>query len=111
MYYSTTCTCGMTNVPQRLVVYMTPSNYAIGIIMPRIDNTETFKNASDRLEDGLSSSNCGGVGGGKAFAGEQFPTDLSAGALAVKANHKGKLDSRAPRIRAHPYDPWYLGLS
>ena len=31
--------------PQSLVVYMTPSYYAIGIIMPRIDNTETFKNA------------------------------------------------------------------
>ena len=48
-------------------MYMTPSNYAIGIIMPRIDYTETFKNAEDRLEDGLSSSNCGGVGGGNFF--------------------------------------------
>ena len=56
------------------------------------------------LEDGLSSSNCGGVGGGKTFAGEQFPTDLSAGALAVKANHKGTLESRALWMRAHPYD-------
>ena len=56
---------------------MTPSNYAIGIIMPRIDNTETFKNAKDRLEpDGLSSSNSGVVGGGKTFAGEQFHTDV-----------------------------------
>ena len=44
------------------------------------------------------------------FAGEQFPTDLSAGALAVKANHKGTLESRAPQMRAHPYDSWYLGL-
>ena len=31
-------------------------------------------------------------------------TDLSAGALAVKANHKGTLESRAPQMRAHPYD-------
>ena len=62
------------------------------------------------LEDGLSSNNCGGVGGGKTFAGEQFPTDLSAGALAVKANHKGTLESRALWMRAHPYDSWYLGL-
>ena len=46
-------------------MYVTPSNYLIGIKMPRIDDTETFKNAEDRLEDGLSSSNCGGVGGGK----------------------------------------------
>ena len=92
-------------------MYMTPSNYVIGIIMPRIDNTETFKNAKDRLEpDGLSSSNSGVVGGGKTFAGEQFPTDRSAGALAVKANHKGTLESRAQRMRAHPYDSWYLGL-
>ena len=71
-------------------MYITPSNYAIGIIMPRIDNTETFKNAKDRLEDGFSSSNCGGVGGGKTSAGEQFHTDLSAGALAVKANQKAR---------------------
>ena len=47
-------------------MYMTPSNYAIGITMPRIDNTETFKNAQ---EDGLSSSNCGGVGGGDILPG------------------------------------------
>ena len=46
----------------------------------------------------------------KTFAGEQFPTDLSTGALAVKANHKGTLESRAPRMRAHPYDSWYVGL-
>ena len=46
----------------------------------------------------------------KTSAGEPFPTDLSAGALAVKANHKGTLESRAPRMRAHPYDSWYLGL-
>ena len=91
-------------------MYMTLSNYAIGIKMPRIDNTDTFKNAKDRLEDGLPSSNCGGVGGGKMFAREQFPTDLSAEALTVKANHKGTLESRAPRIRAHPYDSWYLGV-
>ena len=45
------------------------------------------------------------------FAREHFPTDLSAGALAVKANHKGTLESRAPQMRAHPYDSWYLGLS
>ena len=89
---------------------MTLSNYAKGIKMPRIDNTETFKNALDRLEGGLSSSNCGGVEGGKTFAGKQFPTDLSAGVLAVKANHKGTLESHAPRMRAHPYDSWYLGL-
>ena len=50
------------------------------------------------------------MGGGKTFAGEQFPTDLSAGALAVKANHKGTLESRAPRMRAHPYDSWYFGV-
>ena len=50
------------------------------------------------------------MGGGKTFAGEQFPTDLSAGALAVKASHKGTLDSRDPRMRAHPYDSWYLGV-
>ena len=62
------------------------------------------------LEDGLCSSNCGGVGRGKTFAGEQFPTDLYAGALAVKANHKGTLESRAPWMRAHPYDSWYLWL-
>ena len=91
-------------------MYMTLSNYAIGIKMPRIDNTKTFKNAQDRLEDGLSSSNCGGVGGGKTFAGEQFLTDLSAGALTVKANHKGTLESCALRMRAHPYDSWYLWL-
>ena len=40
-----------------------------------------------------------------------FLTELSAGALAVKANHKGTLESRAPRMRAHPYDSWFLGLS
>ena len=45
------------------------------------------------------------------LAGEQFPTDLSAGAFTMKANHKGTLESRAPRMRAHPYDSWYLGLS
>jgi len=86
---------------------MTPSNYAIGIVTPRMDNTETFVNA--RLEDGLSSSNCGRVGGGKTFAGEQFPTDRFAGALALKANRQGTLESRAPRMRAHPYDSWCWG--
>ena len=40
-----------------------------------------FKNASDRLEDGLSSGNCGGVG--KVYV-ERFPSDFSAGALAEK---------------------------
>ena len=46
----------------------------------------------------------------KTSAGEPFPTDLSAGALAVKANHKGTLESRAPRMREHPCDSWYWGL-
>ena len=44
------------------------------------------------------------------FAGEQFLTDLSAGALTVKESHKGTLESHASRMRAHPYDSWYLGL-
>ena len=36
MYYSTICACGNKYdlVAGRLVVYKTPSNYAIGIIMP-----------------------------------------------------------------------------
>ena len=55
------------------------------------------------LEDGLSSSNCGGVGGGNVSAGEQFPTDLSAGALTVKeVTIKGTLESCALPTRAHP---------
>ena len=39
---------------------------------------------------------------GKLFSEEQFPTDPSAGGLTVKANHKGTLESRAPRMHAHP---------
>ena len=77
MYYSRTCAAGLqiwlVAASQSLVVYMTLSNYAKGIKMPRIDNTETFKNALDRLEGGLSSSNCGGVEGGKTFAGSNSP--------------------------------------
>ena len=46
----------------------------------------------------------------KSFYGERFPTDFSAGALAEKESHKGTLKSRAPRMRAHPYGSWYLGL-
>ena len=57
----------------------TPSNYAIGFIMLKYHLN--FKNASDRLEDGLSSGNCGGVG--KVYV-ERFPSDFSAGALAEK---------------------------
>ena len=38
MYYSTTCVCENKwrsyQPPQSLVVYMTPSNYAVGLIMP-----------------------------------------------------------------------------
>ena len=44
------------------------------------------------------------------FYREEFTNDLSAGALTVKESHKGTLETRAPRMRAHLYDSWYLGL-
>ena len=47
--------------------------------------------------------------GVKTFAGEQFPTNLSAGALAVKANHKGTFESRAPAVARAPVGLMVLG--
>ena len=41
------------------------------------------------------------MGGGNIFAGEQFPTDLSAGALTVKEPTKA-LESYALPMRAQP---------
>ena len=54
-------------------MYMTPSNYALGLIMPKYywNFRECLRQA--KVEDGLSSSNCGGVVGGNIFAGEQSP--------------------------------------
>ena len=43
------------------------------------------------------------------FAGEQFPTDLSAGALTVKEATKARL-SLAPCGCARTHDSGYLGL-
>ena len=43
------------------------------------------------------------------FAGEQFPTDLSAGALTVKETTKARLNL-APSGCARTHDSCYLGL-
>ena len=89
------------------VCYLTGIFYAVvrQISMLSIDN----KISVFCIEDGLSSSNCGGVGG-RLFYREEFPTDLSAGVRAVKERHKGTLQFSIRWMRAHHHVSRYLGL-